>query len=158
MPQNFWKPPCDLNTIYILTTAESRVKVRLVKYITLRLLVLIGFYTPPLKKCGFYVIPSVQKFVLSVCPSICKSVCHHFVAALYLEHFLTDFLQTLHNSWYWGGVVLDCRWVNFVKSAQSYCPLFMSKNGFHALSRSFFGRLSSNFPYEFISSRSGFGW
>ena len=51
-------------------------------------------YTPPLKKCGYYIIPSIKKFALSVR----LSVPHHFVPALYLEHFLTNFLQTLHNS------------------------------------------------------------
>ena len=37
------------------------------------------------------------------------------VSVLYLEYFLTDFLQTLYKSRYWGGVDWECRWVNFVK-------------------------------------------
>ena len=45
--------------------------------------------------------------------------------------------------------------MNFVKSAQSYGPLFVKKNCFRALSRSFFGRLSSYFAYELIFRRSG---
>ena len=81
-----------------------------------------------LKSAGYYVIPSVQKIALSVraspsvFPSVRLSVRHHFVSALYFEHLLTDLLQTLHYSSYWGGVVWFCRWVNFVNSAQSYCP------------------------------------
>ena len=59
--------------------------------------------------------------------------------------FLADCLQTLYMSWYLGGMVWDCRWIDFVKLAQSYCPWFVWKMGFCALSRSFFGRLSSNF-------------
>ena len=45
------------------------------------------FYTPPLKKCRYYVIPS--KFCVespSVCSSVCPSICHNFVSALYLEY------------------------------------------------------------------------
>ena len=48
-----------------------------------------------LKSAGYYGIPSVQKFVLSVRP---LSVCHYFISALSLEYFLTDFLQTLYKS------------------------------------------------------------
>ena len=38
-----------------------------------------------LKSAEYYVIPSVQKFAFEC-------------SALYLEHFLTDFLQTLYKS------------------------------------------------------------
>ena len=40
-------------------------------------------------------------------------------------HFFTDFLQTLHESWYWEGVSCDSRCVNFDKYVQSYGPWFM---------------------------------
>ena len=33
------------------------------------------------------------KNLLRVRPSVCLSVCHHLVSALYLEHFLTDFFS-----------------------------------------------------------------
>ena len=57
-----------------------------------------GFlYPATLKTAGFYVIPSVQKFAFE-CPSVRLSVRQRFVSALYLEHFLTDFLQTLYKS------------------------------------------------------------
>ena len=72
-------------------------------------------------------------------------LCRKLVSLLYLVHFLADCLQTLYMSWYLGGMVWDCRWIDLVKLAQSYCPWFVWKMGFCALSRSFFGRLSSNF-------------
>ena len=51
------------------------------------------FYPTTLKSVGYYVIPSVQKFAFE-----CPSFHQHFVSALYLEHLLTDFLQTLYKS------------------------------------------------------------
>ena len=81
---------------------------------------LLIFYTLPLKKCWVLCYTLHSKIWVE-----CWSVRHHFVFALYLEHFVTDFLQTFHNSWYWGGVDWNCTSVNFVKSAQSYCPLFV---------------------------------
>ena len=50
-------------------------------------------YPATLNSAGYYVIPSVQKFAFE-----CPSVRQRFVSALYLEHFLTDFLQTLSKS------------------------------------------------------------
>ena len=68
----------------------------------MRIFVLSFLYPATLKSAGYYVIPSIQKFAfecLSVRPSVRLSVRlsvrQHFVSALYLEHFLTDFLQTL---------------------------------------------------------------
>ena len=55
---------------------------------------------------------TVRSKVCIECPSVCPFVRTHFVSALYLDHFLTDFLQILHNSLYWGGVVYDCRSIN----------------------------------------------
>ena len=61
-------------------------------------------YPATLKSAGYYVIPSVQKFAFEcpsvrpyVRPSVRTSVRQRFVSALYLEHFLTDFLQTLYK-------------------------------------------------------------
>ena len=47
------------------------------------------------------------------CPSVPPSISASF--SLCWEHFLTDFLQTCYESWYWEGVSWDCRWVNFGK-------------------------------------------
>ena len=54
-------------------------------------------YPATLKSVGYYVIPSVQKFAFE-CPSVCLFIRQRFVSALYLEHFLTNFLQTLYKS------------------------------------------------------------
>ena len=63
-------------------------------------------YTPPLGGGGgYYVIPSKKKKMrLSVPPSVYHQ---HFIYGLYLEHLLTNFLQTLYRSLYQEGVVLD---------------------------------------------------
>ena len=52
-----------------------------------------GFDSPPLKKCRYFVISSFQKFALCLCLSVTT-----LDSALYLEHFLADFLQILHNN------------------------------------------------------------
>ena len=67
------------------------------------------------QSAGYYVIPSNQKLHLSVRPSICMSVRQRIISTLCWEHFLTNFLQTCYESWYWEGVSWDCRWVNFGK-------------------------------------------
>ena len=46
----------------------------------------------------------------------------NFVSGLFLEHLLTDFLQTLYRRSYQIGVVWYWRWVNFVKLVQSNDP------------------------------------
>ena len=46
-------------------------------------------YPVTLKSAGYFVIPFIQKFALSVR--------HHLISSLYLEHFLTDFLHTLYK-------------------------------------------------------------
>ena len=56
-----------------------------------------------LKSAGYYVIPSKKHLRTSVCPSVHQ----RFVSGLYLEHLLTDFLQTLYRSSYQEGVVWD---------------------------------------------------
>ena len=86
-------------------------------YLYTQLLYFHTFYTPPLKKsAGYYVIPSKKICVrvsvrpsvcLSVHLSVCPSVRQRFVSGLYLEHSLTDFLQTLYRSSYQEGVVWD---------------------------------------------------
>ena len=55
-------------------------------------------YPATVKSAGYYVIPSVKNLSLSVRLSVRPSVRQHFVSALYLEHFLIDFLQTLYKS------------------------------------------------------------
>ena len=66
-------------------------------------------YTPPLKKVRGIMLYPPKKFAfecpsvrLSVRPSVRLSVClsvrQRFVSGLYLEHLLTDFLQTLYRS------------------------------------------------------------
>ena len=64
-----------------------------------------------LKKCGVLCY-TLQKNLRSsvrpsVRPSVCLSVRQRFVSGLYLEHLLTDFLQTLYRSLYQEGVVWD---------------------------------------------------
>ena len=68
-----------------------------------------AFYTPPLKKVwGIMLYPQKKKKLhTSVRPSICLSVHQRFVSGLYLEHLLTNFLQTLYRSSYQEGVVWD---------------------------------------------------
>ena len=63
------------------------------------------FYTPPLKKVGGIMLYPPKKFCVRV--SVCPSVRKRFVSGLYLEHLLTDFLQTLYRSSYQEGVVWD---------------------------------------------------
>ena len=72
------------------------------------------FYTPPLKKVRGIMLYPPKKFAfecpsvrLSVRPSVRLSVRQRFVSGLYLEHLLTDFLQTLYRSLYQEGVVWD---------------------------------------------------
>ena len=71
-----------------------------------------------LKKCRVLCYTLQKKFAfecpsvrLSVRPSVRLSVClsvrQRFVSGLYLEHLLTDFLQTLYRSSYQEGVVWD---------------------------------------------------
>ena len=74
----------------------------------------VPFYTPPLKKVQGIMLYPPKKIAfecpsvrLSVCPSVCLSVRQRFVSGLYLEHSLTDFLQTLYRSSYQEGVVWD---------------------------------------------------
>ena len=56
------------------------------------------FYTPPLKKVwGIMLYPPPKKFAFE-CPSVHLSVRQRFVSGLYLEHLLTDFLQTLYGT------------------------------------------------------------
>ena len=66
-------------------------------------------YTPPLKKVlGIMLYPPKKICVrVSVHVSVCPSVRQRFVSGLYLQHSLTDFLQTLYSSSYQEGVVLD---------------------------------------------------
>ena len=55
-------------------------------------------------------------------------------------------------------MVWDHRWENFVKkNTQSYCPLFMLKIGFGALSCALFDQYSLNFEWELILGRSVMG-
>ena len=79
---------------------------------------------------------------------------YKLVFALYLWHFYTDFLQTLHESWYWDGESWDCRWINFDKYIQSYGPWFTLEIVFCSLSLAFLYRFSSNFAWESILGRS----
>ena len=83
---------------------------------------------------------------------------YKLVFALYLWHFFTDFLQTLHESWYWEGVSWDCRWVNLDKYVQSYGPLVYVINWFSlSIFGIFFYRFSLNFAWEFILGRIALG-
>ena len=50
---------------------------------------------------------TLQKKFAFECPSVRPSVRQRFVSGLYLEHLLTDFLQTLYRSSYQEGVVWD---------------------------------------------------
>ena len=61
-----------------------------------------------LKKCGVLCY-TLQKICVrvSVRLSVCLSVRQRFISGLYLEHLLTDFLQTLYRSLYQEGVVWD---------------------------------------------------
>ena len=96
-----------------------------------------------------------DKYVQSYGPWF--TLLYKLVFALYLWHFFTDFLQTLHESWYWEGVSWDCRCVNFNKYVQSYVPWFTLEIGFCSLSLTFLHRFSTNFAWELILGRSVLG-
>ena len=59
-------------------------------------------YPATLKSVGYMFYPPFKNLQLSVHPSVHLSVrlsvLQHFISALYLEHFLTDFLQTLYKT------------------------------------------------------------
>ena len=98
---------CMRSTHYALTSAASHF-----------IFVSFPFYTPPLKKVRGIMLYPPKKFAFE-CPSVRPSVCpsvrpslrlsvrQRFVSGLYLEHLLTDFLQTLYRSLYQEGVVWD---------------------------------------------------
>ena len=75
-----------------------------VKLQTFFSVMLSAFYTPPLKKVRGIMLYPQKKFAFE-CPSVRLSVRQRFVSGLYLEHLLTDFLQTLYRSLYQEGVV-----------------------------------------------------
>ena len=54
-------------------------------------------YIPPLEKLRGIMLPH-QKKITFKCPSDCLSVRQRFVSGLYLEHLLTNFLQTVCRS------------------------------------------------------------
>ena len=79
-------------------------------YLDTQLVYFHTFYTPPLKKVRGIMLYPPKKNAFecpSVRPSVCPSVRQRFVSGLYLEHLLTDFLQTLYRSSYQEGVVWD---------------------------------------------------
>ena len=72
-----------------------------------------------LKSGGYYGLPPVQNFALSVRPSVSPTICPSpFRFHSLTRVFFDGFSSTLYNSWYWGGVVWDCRWVILVKQAR----------------------------------------
>ena len=61
----------------------------------------------------------------SLRPSVCLSVNASFLCSNFSTFWPIFFKLCRH--WYWGGVVWDCKWSNFVLKQQSYGPWCMSK-------------------------------
>ena len=88
------------------------------------------FFIPHHTKSGgilCYTLRTLSVHPSVVHPSVCPSVCLSVSASFPCSNFSTYFLQTLHRHWYWGGVVWDCKWANFILKQQSYGPWCMSK-------------------------------
>ena len=83
----------------------------------------------------------------------------NLVSAQYLENKLTEFHQILymHSDSYWQDLAWDCYTLFFTNLYQSYGLWFMPKFCFRSISWELINRISPNFIYAFILTRSTLG-
>ena len=92
-----------------------------------------------------------------ICSSVMALDLHqNFVSVQYLENKLTDFHQILYMHSYWQDLLWDC-YTFFAHLYQSYGPWFAPKFLFPSLSWEQIDRISPNFIYAFILTRSTLG-
>ena len=80
-----------------------------------------------------------------------------FISAQYIENKLTEFHQILYMHSYWQSLSCDCYTSFFAHLYQSYGPWFRSKFPFHSISWKRIDRISQNFIYALILTRSSLG-
>ena len=78
----------------------------------------------------------------------------NFTSAQYLENKLTEFHQILYMHSYYQDLARDFYTLFFAHLYQSYGPRFMPKFCFRLISGELFDRISPNFIYAFILTRS----
>ena len=81
----------------------------------------------------------------------------NFVSAQYLENKLACFHQILCMHSYWQDLAWDCCKSFFAHLYQSYGPWFMPKFSFRSISWEQIDRISPNFMYALIFTRSSLG-
>ena len=84
-------------------------------------------------------------------------LCQYFVSVQYLENKLTDFHQILYMHLYWQDLAWDWCIAFSAHLYQSYGPWFTPKFCFPSISGEQMDRISPNFIYAFILTRSTLG-
>ena len=84
-------------------------------------------------------------------------LCQKFVSAQYPENKLTEFHQILFLHSYWQDLAWDCYTSFFTYLYQSYGPLFTPKFCFCSMPWEQMDRISPNFIYASILTRSTLG-
>ena len=84
-------------------------------------------------------------------------LCQNFVSPQYLENQLVEFHQILYMHSSWQDLASDCYTSFFTNLYQSYGPWFMLILRFRSISWEPIGRISPNFIYAFILTRSKLG-
>ena len=96
--------------------------------------------------------------ILHICTRVMAlDLCQNFVSAQYLENQLIEFHQILYMDSYWQDLAWDCFTSFCTRLYQSYGPWFTTKFPFRSISWKPFDRISPNFLYEFILTRSTLG-
>ena len=95
---------------------------------------------------------------LHICTRVMALDSHqNLVSAEYLENKLAEFHQILYMDTYWHDLSLDCYMSFFTHLYQSYSPWFTPEFRFCSISCEQIDRISPNFIYAFILTRSTLG-
>ena len=81
----------------------------------------------------------------------------NFFSAQYLENKLTEFYQVLYMHSYWQDLAWDCYTSFFLHLYQCYGPWITPKFRFCSISSEQIDKMSPNFIYAFILTRSSLG-
>ena len=113
----------------------------------------------------FYICIHIDKIKLGIVTRHFSQICTRVtaldlplnsVSTQYLENKLTEFRQILCIHWYWQDLAWDC-YTFFAHLYQSYGPWFTPESSLLLISWKQIDRISPNFIYAFILTRSSLG-
>ena len=98
----------------------------------------------------------------NIFPTFCTRVMaiylwQNFISTQYLENKETEFHQILYMHSYWQDLAWDCYTLFFAHLYKSYGPWFIPEFHFRSISWEQMDRISPNFIYAFILTRSSLG-